>query len=145
MNMKRALALVFGTVTAILLAAAGQAAEVVGTIVSSDPAANVFVVKTADGRQMTFRTAETTRIQQGTTVVELQTIQPGTQVQVMSDTVTPPTVTGTVVYPLATGIVVRPPASSGAKLSTGPRQDVDDDVDIDRDVKIKKDIEVEED
>jgi hypothetical protein len=143
--MKRILTLVFGTVTAILLAAAGQAAEVIGTIVSTDPVANQVVVKTADGRQMIFRTAETTRIQQGGTVVELQTIQPGTQVQVVAEPTTPPAATGTtVVYPLASGIVVRQPASSGAKITTAPRKDVDEDVDIDHDVRIKKDVEVDD-
>lgn len=110
--------LLLASAMALLLAPSSQAAEILGTIVSSDAGADTFVVRTQDGRIMTIRTGETTRIQRGDSVVETTTLIQGTPVQIVTTDV----VTGeTAVVPTATRIVLVPAA---------PAED-DDDVDID--------------
>jgi hypothetical protein len=135
--MIRGIALFAATLGTILLAAAGQSAEVVGTIVSTDPTANTVIVSTPDGRQVVYRTVETTRIQQGDTTVELKSLQPGSRVQITTTPAPQQPVPGetTVVYPVASGIVIAP--TEPPKVSAPPHPDVpksDIDVDIDRDV-----------
>jgi hypothetical protein len=132
---RRFLVLLAGTVTATLLATAAPAAEVIGTIVSADPSADMVVIKTPDGQQVGFRTVETTRILQGDSVVELKTLQPGTQVQILSEPATP-TQTGTVMVPLANRIIVAP---SVVKERTVVKEKVDRDDDDDDDVDVDVD------
>lgn len=109
--------LLLASAMALLLAPSSQAAEILGTIVSSDAGADTFVVRTQDGRIMTIRTGETTRIQRGDSVVETTTLIQGTPVQIVTTDV----VTGeTAVVPTATRIVLVPAAPAE-----------DDDVDID--------------
>jgi hypothetical protein len=140
--MKRTLALVVATLVGLFLAAKGRS-EVIGTVVSTDPVANTIMVRTPDGTQTVYRTVETTKIQQGSSVVQLRTLQPGTQVEIMADPTTPPpATTGTVVYPVASGIIVTPGSTVTVPSATAPtavpKASGDRDVDTEREVKIKE-------
>jgi hypothetical protein len=140
--MKRTLALVIATLAGLFLAAKGQS-EVIGTVVSTDPVANTIVVRGPDGTQSVYRTVETTKIQQGGSVVQLRTLQPGTQVEIMADPTPPPATTGTVVYPVASGIVVTPgttvPVPSAAPPPPPPpKASHDSESKSEREVKIKE-------
>jgi len=102
---------------ALLLAAPGRAAEIVGTVVSNDPTEGALVVLGDDGRSTTVRTSEVTRIEKDGTVVTNTTLVEGTPVRVMTTDLE----TGDVsVTPIASRIVVLP----GAVL----RDDAEDDV-----------------
>jgi hypothetical protein len=144
--MKRFLTLICGTAASVLVAAAVQA-EIVGTLVSTDPTANTIVVKTPDGRQMVYRTSETTTIRQGDTAVQLSNVQPGTRVQIVTDApATPPATAGQVVHPIASGIIVTPtsettvvPVPSAQPDVAAPRAAGDTDVDIDVDHDVERD------
>ena len=135
--MLRAIALFAATLGTILLAAAGQSAEIVGTIVSTDPTTSTVVVSTPDGRQVVYRTVETTKIVQGDTAVELKSLQPGSRVQITT-TPAPQPVPGetTVVYPVASGIVIaptEPPKVSAPPHPEVPKADTKSDIDVDID------------
>lgn len=150
--MKRIPTLFFATALSVFVAAAGQA-EIVGTVVSTDPTANTVVVTTPDGRQMVYRTMETTTIRQGDTAVQLQNLQPGAKVQIITQPA-PPAATGTtVVHPVASGIIVTSPATDttvvpvpsaqAPSVSSPPKSDegrvkvdvpTDEDADVDVDV-----------
>ncbi|RIL07000.1 MAG: hypothetical protein DCC71_04615 [Proteobacteria bacterium] len=120
----------------------GQAAEIMGTVVSTDPAANTIVVRSADGRETVYRTTETTTIQQGGTAVRLQAVQPGTQVQVMADPTTTPAPaagTTTIVYPVASGIVLMPTNAAPAPARAGGDTETERDVDVDIEEKHESD------
>ena len=132
--MLRAITLFAATAILISLAAVAQSAEVVGTVVSTDPTASTVVVKTPDGSDVVYRTVETTRIQQGDATVELKNVQPGSRVQIIA-TPPPPQVAGetTVVYPVASGIVIGPATHPKATPKAADDDDTDIDVDIDDD------------
>jgi len=146
--MKRTLALAIATLAGLFLAAKGQS-QVIGTVVSTDPAANTILVQGPDGTQSVYRTVETTRIQQGGSVVPLATLQPGTEVQVMSDPTPPPATAGTVVYPVASGIIVTPgntvPVPSATPPTYPPKASGDSETKTEREVKIKEKHKVEDD
>lgn len=135
--MKRIPALVAGALAAFAIHATASA-ETVGTIVSTDPTANTIVVRSADGTQTIYRTAETTKIQQDGSVVQLRTLQPGSQVQIVAEPAPAPTVTGTVVYPVASGIIVAPTTPPKPTVARDGK-----DVDHDRDVDVHIDDEQE--
>jgi hypothetical protein len=132
--MLRAIASFTALLGLLSLAPASNAADVVGTIVSTDPSAQTVVVKTADGRDVVYRTVETTRIQQGGATVDLGSLPPGSRVQITS-TATPPPPAGstTIVYPVASGIVVAPTAAPKPSVAAPKADDDDVDVDIDTD------------
>jgi hypothetical protein len=144
--MKRVLALVIATLAGLFLAAKGQS-EVIGTVVSTDPVGNTIMVRAPDGTQTLYRTLDTTRIEQGGSVVQLRTIQPGTQVQIVAEPAPPTTTTGTVVYPVASGIVVAPttPPPNAAPPTYSPKASGDSETKIEREVKIKEKHEHEDD
>ena len=131
--MRRILTLAVGTF-ALLWAAAGQS-QVVGTVVSTDPAANTVVVRSADGKQVVYRTGQTTTIHQGGSAIELRALQPGAQVQILADP-SAPAVGGTTVYPMATGIVVAPasPPKPVVERRSSHDHDVHEDLDDDHEV-----------
>jgi hypothetical protein len=137
--MKRIPALVAGALAAFAIHGAASA-EVVGTIVSTDPAANTVVVQSEDGKQTIYRTSRTTRIEQGGDTIELRTLQPGTQVQIVAEPAPGPVVTGTVVHPVASGIIVAPTAPPKPTVARdGQNMDRDIDVDIDEEHDVDSD------
>jgi hypothetical protein len=107
--MKRLRNLICGMAASVLVAGAAQA-QVVGTVVSTDPTTSTIVVKTPDGRQTVYRTTETTTIRQGETTVQLGNVQTGTKVQILSEPAAAPSASAgqTTVHPVASGIIITP-------------------------------------
>jgi len=107
---RRFVALFAGALGIGPVAGLAQAAEVVGTVVSTDPTASTVIVRTSDGRETIYHTTHTTRIEEGAGVVTLSDVDPGSQVRVLVDptAATPDTATEVVVVPLQNGIVVAP-------------------------------------
>jgi hypothetical protein len=101
-KMNRTLAILAGA-AATWLATSSQAAEIVGTLIRSDGPSRTIVVQGDEGRLVTFRTSDATRIRYGDRVVEVLEVPRGTSIQVVSETEP-----SSVVLPLATGIVVQP-------------------------------------
>jgi hypothetical protein len=130
---KRAILGALAAIPFAAFAAAGQAAEVMGTIVSNDPTGRTVVVRTADGQTLSIRTDEATRIEQGDALVETTTLMRGVPVQIVTTDV----VTGeTSVAPLATRILVVPSKPSVMEDDDDTDVDIDtddEDVDIDTD------------
>ena len=106
-----------GALVAALLAAPSGAAEIVGTVVSSDPDGRTVVVETPDGESLTIQTSETTRIERGDARAEAATLTRGTLVQVH-------TAEAAAAEPTATRIEIVP-----AQVD----DEADDDVDVDID------------
>jgi hypothetical protein len=72
-------------IVATVLAASGQAFEVVGTVVKGDPGASKVVVTTPDGTHRVYRVSEGTRIERGDTILGLRDLPPGSQVQIIAE------------------------------------------------------------
>jgi len=106
--MKRFSAL-YAAALATLVAGAGHAVIIYGTLISADPDASTIVVRTPEGEQTIYRVVKTTRIAQGDKVVALGNLTPGTQVQVIASPPAPAALGATeIVVPVADGIVVAP-------------------------------------
>ena len=107
---RRFVALLAGALVIGPVAGFAHAAEVVGTVVSTDPTASTVVVRTSDGKETIYRTTSATRIEQGSDVVTLSDVDPGSQVHVIVDSsaATPDTAMEVVVVPVQNGIVVAP-------------------------------------
>lgn len=143
--MPRTSTLISVTLGAVLWAATAVAAEVVGTIVSTDPTQRTVVVTTPDGQRVVYQTVETTRVQQGDAIVELKNLQPGSRVQIITDP-TPPvsapvpgTGQPTIVYPVASGIVIAPTESPKDSVARPNDRKSDKDVDVDIDEEVEAD------
>jgi hypothetical protein len=107
--MKRFSALYAAALATTLVAGGAHAVVVYGTLISADPDASTIVVRTPEGGQTLYRVVQTTRIAQGDKVVELGSLAPGTQIQVIASPPTPAVPGATeVVVPVADGILIAP-------------------------------------
>lgn len=128
--MRRVHILLAAAASAVLLAVSGQAAEMMGTVVSMDGARGTVQVRTPEGQLVTFHTDSTTSIQQGDTRVELTTLRPGAPVQIVAtDVVTD----DAKLVPSATRILIVPAKPTRIEEEHRVHQDDDTDVDTDTD------------